>query len=294
MIYYQEQFMNPETYFGFMKLFGIESNKDILISLLNAVLQEKRNTIIDLNYLNTKKFGPYYGNGNFIIDVICTTKSNGHFVVEIQNSKEFYFKANTFYYTSSPYYKLEKNNQYDFHDVCIVGILDFVFFEEKNLVNNYLHNIKTEVCDNNQNYKTNLDSYYIEMPKFNKEEAELNNMLDKWLFAIKKLCFLDEQPKVLTEQIFNKFFHEAKIELLTPEENFAYFQSRMHYWDNRNTIAYSYEKGMESGIAKEKELGIAEGKKETAKKMLSMGMDKEVILQITGLTETELHDINSE
>ena len=28
--------------------------------------------------------------------------------------------------------------------------------------------------------------------------------------------------------------------------------------------------------------------------MLSLGMDKEVILQVTGLTEEELHEINSE
>jgi len=102
------------------------------------------------------------------------------------------------------------------------------------------------------------------MPKFNKTEDELVTMLDKWLFVVKNICYLLEQPKELQEQVFTKFFEQARIAMFTPEEQLAYEVSQKHYWDNRNTIAYSYEKGEESG------------------------MDKEVILQVTGLTETEI------
>ena len=55
-----------------------------------------------------------------------------------------------------------------------------------------------------------------------------------------------------------------------------------------HTVAYSYDKGKTAG----RELGIAEGeaksKRETARKMLSMGMDKDTILQVTDQTEEEL------
>ena len=64
--------------------------------------------------------------------------------------------------------------------------------------------------------------------------------------------------------------------------------------DNLNAIAYSYEKGEKDGLAKGQELGLAEGKelgiaegeakanKATAHKMLSAGMSKEAILEMTG------------
>jgi len=147
--------------------------------------------------------------------------------------------------------------------------------------------------DNHTVYKK-LAFYYLEMPKFNKTEDELVTMFDKWLFVIKNICYLMVKPKQLQEQVFTKFFEQARIAMFTPEEQFAYQESRKQYWDNRNTIAYSFEKGKESGIAEGKELGIAENKKETAKKMLSMGMSKEVILQVTGLTEEEFSTFNSE
>ena len=79
---------------------------------------------------------------------------------------------------------------------------------------------------------------------------ELSTMLDKWLFVVKNICQLSEQPKELRDQVINKFFEEARIAMLTPEERFAYEESRKHYWDNLNAIAYSYEKGEKDGIAK--------------------------------------------
>ena len=74
---------------------------------------------------------------------------------------------------------------------------------------------------------------------------------------------------------------------------------RAIFWtqDNLNAIAYSYEKGEKDGLAKGKELGLAEGKelgiaegeakanKATAHKMLSAGMSKDAILEMTGWSD---------
>ena len=73
-----EKFMNPYTDFGFKKLFGTESNKDFLISFLNALFQGRRTTIVDISYLNTEILGPYYGDRNSVFDVYCQTSDGGH------------------------------------------------------------------------------------------------------------------------------------------------------------------------------------------------------------------------
>ena len=76
--------------------------------------------------------------------------------------------------------------------------------------------------------------------------------------------------KELQDQVFTKFFEEARIGMFTKEEQFAYMVSQKHYWDNHNTIAYSYEKGE------------ANAKSEIARKLLSMGLSKEQVFEATG------------
>ncbi len=52
----QERYINPYTDFGFKKLFGTELSKELLISFLNALLQDEQ-TVKDVTYLNTEHLG---------------------------------------------------------------------------------------------------------------------------------------------------------------------------------------------------------------------------------------------
>lgn len=300
-------FMNPYTDFGFKKLLGTEPNKDLLISFLNALFDGDRKTITDLRYLNTEVLGPYYGDRNSVFDVYCLTEDGGHFIVEMQRSDQPYFKDRTVYYASAAIVHQAPKGIWDFrlNEVCVVGILDFVFPNKEYPDDSYVHKVKLKDTDDNHEVYDKLTFYYVEMPKFKKTEDELVTMQDKWLFVLKNICYLLEQPKELQDQVFTKFFEEARIGMFTKEEQFAYMVSQKHYWDNHNTIAYSYEKGekagkeagmkeglkegRELGLAEGKELGLAEGEKkaklETAQKMLEMGIDIETIRKATGVNE---------
>ena len=50
-----EKYINPLTDFGFRRIFGTDSNKDLLISLLNALF-ECNQDIMDMNYFVSKVF----------------------------------------------------------------------------------------------------------------------------------------------------------------------------------------------------------------------------------------------
>ena len=310
-------FMNPYTDFGFKKLLGTEPNKDLLISFLNALFDGDRKTITDLRYLNTEVLGPYYGDRNSVFDVYCLTEDGGHFIVEMQRSDQPYFKDRTVYYASAAIVHQAPKGVWDFrlNEVCVVGILDFVFPNKEYPDDSYVHKVKLKDTDDNHEVYDKLTFYYVEMPKFKKTEDELVTMQDKWLFVLKNICYLLEQPKELQDQVFTKFFEEARIGMFTKEEQFAYMVSQKHYWDNHNTIAYSYEKGekagkeagmkegkelglaegkelglvegKELGLAEGKELGLAEGKAkikaELAQKLLEMGLSEEMVAKINSL-----------
>ena len=286
-------FMNPYTDFGFKKLFGTEPNKDILISFLNALFDGDRKTIVDLRYLNTEVLGPYYGDRNSVFDVYCETRDGGHFIVEMQRSDQPYFKDRTVYYASASIVQQAPKGgdwNYSLDEVCVIGILNFVFPNKEYPNDSYVHKVMLKDTDDNHEVYDKLAFYYVEMPKFTKNEDELVTMQDKWLFVLKNICSLMEQPKELQDSVFDKFFDAARIGMFSREERFAYMVSQKHYWDNRNTIAYSFEKGemagKEAGMKEGKKIGIAEGeakaKLEVAQKLLDMGLSKEMVFEATG------------
>lgn len=285
-------FVNPYTDFGFKKLFGTEPNKDILISFLNALFDGDRKPIVDLHYLNTSVLGPYYGDRSSVFDVYCVTEDGVHFVVEMQRSDQPYFKDRTVYYASASIVKQAPRGEWDYHltDVCVVGILDFVFPNNEYPGDSYLHKVMLKDTEDNHEVYKKLAFYYVEMPKFKKKEDELVTMQDKWLFVVKNICYMLAQPKELQEKVFTKFFEEARIGLFNEEEQFAYMVSQKHYWDNHNCLNYSFEKGKKAGIEEGRKEGRKEAEaetlRETAQKMQAAGIDPKTILEITGI---ELH-----
>ena len=83
-----ERYVNPYTDFGFKKLFGTELNKELLISLLNAIFDrsaqqspgEPKQVVKDLKYLPTEKLEAY-GERRAIFDVYCEGESGEKFIV---------------------------------------------------------------------------------------------------------------------------------------------------------------------------------------------------------------------
>ncbi|MBO9573982.1 MAG: PD-(D/E)XK nuclease family transposase, partial [Chitinophagaceae bacterium] len=77
-----------------------------------------------------------------------------------------------------------------------------------------------------------LTYYYVELPKFNKQEHELITREDKWLFVLVNLRALEKIPVSLAEDsIFEQFFMDAKKAHLTELELQAYYQSKKAEWD---------------------------------------------------------------
>ncbi|MBQ0128273.1 MAG: Rpn family recombination-promoting nuclease/putative transposase, partial [bacterium] len=133
-----------------------------------------------------------------------------------------------------------------------------------------------------------LTFIYLEMPKFDKTEDELDGMLDKWFFVLKNLTRLFDRPAALQEQVFKKLFEQAEIARFTPEEVLEYEDSVKIYRDLKNSIDTSFSKGKMEGIAE----GRVEGKKETnivnARKMKAKGYPIDDIADITGLSKEEI------
>lgn len=78
--------------------------------------------------------------------------------------------------------------------VYTIGILDFVFAEDKNDKEVFHHEVQLFDKITQKIFFDKLTYIYLEMPKFNKTEEELETHFDKWLYLLKNLEHLSNQP----------------------------------------------------------------------------------------------------
>ena len=255
----KEKYINPYTDFGFKKLFGTEMNKDLLISFLNALFMGHQN-IKEVKYLPTEHFGVYGDSRRAIFDVYCEDENGGKFIVEMQNVYQQFFKDRSVFYSTFPIQEQAKvGAEWDFNlkEVYTVGVLNFEFRDGEYSKECYHHEVKLMDTQTKKVFFDKLTYIYLEMPKFNKTEDQLETMFDKWLFVLRNLSRLFERPKALQEKVFTKLINNA----------------------------------INTAKAEAKAEGKAEANMDNARKMKADGMPAELISKYTSLSIDEIEKL---
>jgi predicted transposase/invertase (TIGR01784 family) len=270
------RYINPYTDFGFKYLFGTEPNKDITLELVNALLQGKE-VIKSLTLLPTEQLGDTRDDRRSVFDIYCENEQGDKIIIEMQKADQQWFKDRSVYYSSFPIRQQGEKGQWRFglKAVYTIGILDFVFDEDKDDQEYYHHVVKLMDVNTKEVFYDKLTYIYLEMPKFQKTEEELETIADKWLYALKNLSRLLERPKALQDRIFKKFFDVAEIANLSKDEYVKYLESEKVYYDNDGAIRTAEAKGR----AKER---LA-----NAKALLGNGVPLELIVKSLNLTKEE-------
>jgi len=299
-----DKYIDPFTDFGFKWLFGNEKHKDILIDFLNALLDDLEAPIVNIEYRNLEKLGLNIVDRKAVFDIYCTDANGDHFIVELQRSRQEFFKDRSVYYTSFPIQSQAQKGDWNYKldKVYFVGILEFNIDDDENYIK------KVSLFDEytKKQFYDKLTYYYIEMPKFKKSENELSNRLDEWLYILNNLVDLTDIPQTIHKnQAIKEFFDTAEFLKLTSDEQFAYQQNLKARLDYINVMRYAKKvareeglaEGREEGLEKGREEGRAEGEKEKAKEiaknLLLSGVEINTIVKVTGLTIQEIEELKS-
>ena len=276
------RYINPYTDYGFKYLFGTEPNKELTLDFVNALLQG-REVIKSLTLIPSEQLGDTEDDHRAVFDVYCENEKGDKIIIEIQKAEQQWFKDRSVYYTSFPIRSQGEKGKWLFglKAVYTIGILNFVFDEDKDDENYYHHVVQLMDVNKKEVFYDKLTYIYLEMPKFRKTEEELSDMTDKWLYALKNLPRLLERPKALQERIFSKFFEVAEVAALSKEEYAKYWESEKVFYDNQGAFMTADYKGYNRGVIE----GLAEGKKTVARKLKLKGIDIATIVDATGLPE---------
>ena len=265
------RYINPYTDFGFKRLFGTEPNKAILMAFLNALFEQEtdpkleKHVITDLNYLPGEHLGILEKDRRAVFDVYCETESGKKIIVEMQNSYQQFYKDRSIYYASIPIHEpgLRGAWCFELNAVYVVSIMNFSFGADSLQSND--DNVST--TDLNQYYHTRvmlmdtrlktifsdkLTLLFLETRKFNKTEDELQTQLDKWMYLLKNISDMMEQPKTIFEPVFLQFMEQAEIARFSPQERHIYDASMMAYRDVQNSMDTARNDGEKIGVKKGK------------------------------------------
>jgi predicted transposase/invertase (TIGR01784 family) len=277
----KDRYIDPFTDFGFKKLFGEECNKDLLLDFLNELLQKKEGKINSLTYLKSEQLGRSEEDRKAVFDLHCENERGEKFIVEMQKTKQTFFKDRALYYSTFPIVKqaIPGNWKYELKAVYTVAILDFVFEEDKRDKDKYRYDVMLTDIETHKIFYDKLKFVYLEMPKFTKEVDELETRFEKWMYVLKNLNRLDNIPNKLREKIFEKIFEAAEIAKLNYEEYEQYIESFKVYRDYKNSIDTARDEGR------------AERDIEIAKNAKALGLSIEQIQKLTNLSIEEIEKL---
>ena len=295
------RYVNPYTDFGFKLLFGTPMNKDLLIGFLNALLRDEAE-ITDVTYLNAEQLGRSEGDRKAVFDVYCENVKGERFIVEMQKARQKFFKDRSVFYSTFPMIREQAKAgdwDYELKSVYTVGILNFVFDEDKDDEEYYHHEVKLMDVERKEVFYDKLTFIYLEMPK----------MFEKWMFVLKNLATLLDRPAALQERVFKRLFEAAEIARFTETEMKDYEESLKNLRDLGNVLDTAKEEGLKEGLKKGRKEGLKEGRREglkeglkegekrksieIAKNLLGAGIADEVIAASTGLCMEEIRELKS-
>ncbi len=261
------KFVDIKNDVAFRKIFGNENRKEVLISFLNAVLLlQNNNKIVNVDILTPYQLPAIKGGKVTIVDVKAKDQNNKSYIVEMQVAEVDGFDKRVLYYASKSYAsQIERGDDYEkLNPTYFIGILDFEVTQNPSYINRH----KIVDIETNENYIKDIEFNFIELPKFNKKESELDTIIDQWVYFIKNA----ENLAIIPENIKDKGL------------KFAYQDADKHNWTKAELEAYDYVLMREQDERGRLTLAVRKGKEAIALKLINRGRQNDEIAEDTGLT----------
>lgn len=290
------KYIDPTYDVGFKLTFGRENlSEELLMGILNALLCENDDfeEITSVKYMNNERISDYKDGKGIRYDILCETSSHHRFIVEMQKAHQAYFIDRASFYVARGIAeqgyrgKDEENVTWDYSLKPVYGVFicnfDITSLDQKVIT-------RARVMDE-ESFKPVGDKtryYFIQLPRFNKEEDECESLIDKWIYNIKYMGIRQEVAFMRNNEIFKRLERVTSVAALSPEERRSYEADVKNARDTLNQLRSAEQRGEEKG----KEIGMKIGDKNAqiriARNMLQIGMEPESISLCTGLSLTEI------
>ena len=283
--------INPRVDLAFKKIFGTESNKDLLISLINSIVGEE-DQVVDVTLLNPYNQKNFKKDKLSILDIKAEGSTGKKFNIEIQITDEADYDKRALYYWARLYTEQlkEKEDYSTLEKVIGIHILNFTSILEAKKYHNVFRIIEKET---GLEYFNELELHTIELKKFTDKlgkefediGSKIQNSLDLWSAFLTRNDLISKAklPQSLDDAPVKKAIEVLSVMNFTDEEREAYEDHLKWLRIEANSLKKAEEKGREEG-EKNKSLEIAAA-------LLKQGLPISQISEATGLSPEELKSL---
>ena len=273
---------------------GKNENVHLLKDFLQAILKRKITNIVVKTEVTLDK--TVKNSKECRLDLLAEIDNKEQINVEIQNSNKYNTVSRSLYYGSTLYRNSLKEGE-DYNKAkrtVVIMILDYNEFKDGTY-----HEVARMKRDyNNEIITDKVEYHYIQLPKFIETVKEIKTDEEMWIAYISNQLNKEEKGELIRMKKSIEEINAIVDEVMNDRDVYDALTIReLNEYDRKAALNYAKEKGEAEGRAEGLKTGRAEGERknkiETAKKMLEMNMPKEQIIEITGLTEEELKNIDN-
>ena len=286
--------ISPRVDIAFKKIFGVEENKDLLISLINSIVgdEDQVSGVTLLNPYNPKNFRQ---DKLSILDIKAEGVDGKRFNIEIQISDEADYDKRSLYYWAKLYTEqLKVAADYSTLSKAIgIHILNFISIPSVEKYHNVFHITEKK---SGLLYFKDLELHTVELKKFcSNSNEELSDLVDKvktsldlWLAFLTRhdLLKIDNLPQGLNDVNLKKAITVLDVMHFSLEEREVYEERLKWLRVATNTVKKAEARGRDKGRVEEK--------KEMALGMLAARLDVNLINNLTKLTFEEINKLKEE
>ncbi|MGJ7031458.1 Rpn family recombination-promoting nuclease/putative transposase [Niabella hirudinis] len=245
------RYIDPLTDFGFKRIFGSDSSKDLLIFFLNALFKGRK-TICNLAYNPQENHGPAKHYRKAVFDITCTGANGETFIIEIQRADQKFFKDRALFYTASQLHEqgIKGNRHWDFElkEVYFIGIADFNFNNSQ--PGKWLHHVRLTEAATGCVFYNKLEFIFLELPNFDCSEDALKTDVERWLYVLRNMRKMKEIPLTLQGETFQQVFEIAEVANLKKEEYMLYQKDVLDRWTEYAVLKTAKDKAILEGMEK--------------------------------------------
>jgi predicted transposase/invertase (TIGR01784 family) len=268
------RFLDVKTDFAFKKVFGSEQSTAILIDFLNAVLEYPPELAIqDLTIVDPYQIPMIKGMKDTYVDVKARLANGKQVIIEMQvlNVKGF---EQRILFNAAKSYSLQLQKGQDFsllNPVIALTLTDFQMFDTPDLTSRFKLIEKQHLLE----YSDDIELIFIELPKFNLAETELQSAKDRWLYFVKNAGSLKFIPESLAQEAtIHQAFDIANEAGLTEEELEAQDRRFDFIWLQKGWIQKALDDGKHIGEEKGLQKGLLAGKQQGESLILQRQLTK--------------------
>jgi predicted transposase/invertase (TIGR01784 family) len=294
--------ISPRVDIAFKKIFGVEENKDLLISLINSIVSTE-DQVADITLLNPYNPQSFKTDKLSILDIKALGIDGKRFNIEVQISDEADYDKRALYYWAKLYIEQLKSGE-DYSKLSKAIGIHILNFTSILGARDYHNRFKIKNDKTGEPYFKDLELHTIELNKFiSRDENELSDLIvkikgaiDIWLAFLTRndLLIKDNLPKELNDPHLKKALNVLETMNFTPEERQDYEDHlkwlRMEASAVNKATKDAREEGIEIGEARG-EAKLEQEKLKIARDMLKNNIDINLISQITGLNISQIKDL---